>query len=152
MNPHRAHAAVIPTDIVRSPGPPSETFGFPEEEVGSGVHRIAPPASPASDQHLLVFSEIQVTWLSPANDASAADLTQSALIFDALGSLEQVPHVVCAEEATWWAEGDHRTAFLLDLVDGETTLNSIADATPLPFMDVLASLARLVHGGVLRLS
>ncbi len=152
MNPHRAHAHAAPADTVRAPGPPSGICSFPEEEVGSGVHRIVSPASPASDQHLLVFSEIQVEWLSPANDAGAADLTQTALIFDALGSLEHIPHIVSAEEATWWAESDHVTAFLLDLVDGETTLNAIADATPLPFMDVLGSLARLVHEGVLRLS
>jgi len=40
---------------------------------------------------------------------------------------------------------------VLDLVDGRRTMKAIADASPLPILEVVRMLANLVAGGVVEL-
>ncbi len=114
----------------------------------SGVQRIMDRASPPA--HESVFSEIAVAWLSPANDWEDSLPTRDVL--GELGSLERVPYILLPTEATWAAETDHRKAFIVGLIDGSRTLNGVADASPLPIMDVLAMLADLARDGVIGLA
>ena len=116
----------------------------------SGVQRVMDRVVPAD--HETVFSEIALSWLSPANDSMWAEDVTSRDVLGELGSLERIPYVLQPTEASWAAETDHRKAFILGLADGTRTLNGVVDASPLPIMDVLRTIADLVREGIVGLA
>ncbi len=148
----RARKAARHKDTTPSPAPQVADWSPERREEpstrSSGVELVA---RPAPMDHMAVYSEIMTGWLSPANDRRWCESTLQRDMFGELGSLEQIPYVAHPEEARWSAESDHRVAFLLDLVDGDTTMNRIADVAPLPILEVLRLLADLVAGGVIGL-
>jgi hypothetical protein len=64
-----------------------------------------------------------------------------------LGSLDRVPVVVTPPADTEGSPVDHRTGFLLHLIDGSTTLEAIVDVCGMPRTDALRILCELVQRG-----
>jgi hypothetical protein len=65
-----------------------------------------------------------------------------------LGSLSLVPVVVVLPENADGRVIDHRTGFILSLVDGSSTLENIVDMSGMPRFDALRLLLDLVQGGI----
>jgi hypothetical protein len=72
-------------------------------------------------------------------------------LFIALGSLERVPRRTCSVLEVRKAAIDPRHAFVLDLVDGQTPIESVIDASPMPMHEVLLTLAELLSAGLISL-
>jgi hypothetical protein len=68
-----------------------------------------------------------------------------------LGSMSHLPIVVMTPEQLDGLEIDHRAGFLLSLVDGASTLETILDMCGMPRLDALRILRELVQLGVIRL-
>ena len=64
-----------------------------------------------------------------------------------LGPLERIPAVVMLPEHTGNRASDHRTGFLLSLIDGSSTLDAILDVCGLPRLDALRIVHDLVKSG-----
>ncbi len=67
----------------------------------------------------------------------------------ALGSLDRVPVQSCSADELRRAPIDHRQAFILALVDGESTIDAIVDASPMPMHWVLLTLNHLLLHGLI---
>jgi hypothetical protein len=65
-----------------------------------------------------------------------------------LGPLDRIPVVVALSKRTGNRAIDNRTGFLLSLIDGSSTLESILIACALPRLDALRILDDLVQRGV----
>ena len=68
-----------------------------------------------------------------------------------LGSLEHVPRVVVPRDEIPNLALDHRSGFILALVDGTCTLDMILDMASMPRLDVLRVLMELVQQGTIAL-
>jgi hypothetical protein len=68
-----------------------------------------------------------------------------------LGSMSHLPIVVMTPAQLDGLEIDHRAGFLLSLVDGASTLETILDMCGMPRLDALRILRELVQLGVIRL-
>jgi len=58
-----------------------------------------------------------------------------------VGSLEKVPSVAIPSDQIRWLSLDHRSGFMLSLMDGKSTLEEILDISGMPRLDAL----RIVH-------
>jgi hypothetical protein len=74
-----------------------------------------------------------------------------ALYAARLGSMSHLPIVVMTPAQLDGLEIDHRAGFLLSLVDGASTLETILDMCGMPRLDALRILRELVQLGVIRL-
>jgi hypothetical protein len=81
-------------------------------------------------------------------DRVTARTTRDLLV--ALGSLEHVPVRTRASDDLRTARIDNRQAFVLSLVDGQTSIASIVDASPMAMHKVLYCLTELVGHGLIR--
>ena len=68
-----------------------------------------------------------------------------------IGSLEQVPTVAVSPQEIPNLALDHRSGFILALVDGVSTLDMILDMASMPRLDALRVLLELVQHGTLTL-
>jgi hypothetical protein len=49
-----------------------------------------------------------------------------------LGSVDRIPHVRAAMSEILLAKLDHREGFVLSLIDGRSSIDSVLDASPMP--------------------
>ncbi len=134
----------------------------------SEVRRVAPPAPEVRSSERPTLPVPRCTVSVPADDpyrvvldgrlresrrAPALDLTSgrpgrpsSAThdLIDALGSIDRVPYRVCSDAEVRAAPIDNTIAFVLSLVDGATSIESIIDASPVAMHRVLLALTQLV--------
>jgi hypothetical protein len=68
-----------------------------------------------------------------------------------LGPLSRVPRIAVASKALGGLALDHKAGFVLSLVDGSSSLETILDASGLPQLEVLRVIEDLVARGVLDL-
>jgi hypothetical protein len=122
-----------------------DTYNEDEQLRESSVQRVADRVT--LTPHELMYSEIRTSWLAPANDAEAAHTSH----FPEVGATARVPFIASASRARAAAEVDHQWAFVLDLVDGQTTLDGIAEASSLPVAQALRTLADLLDQGAIKL-
>lgn len=66
-----------------------------------------------------------------------------------LGPLDRVPMVVVPRGQMHWLSMDHRTGFVLSLVDGASSLETILDVSGMPRLDALRILSDLVQRKVI---
>jgi hypothetical protein len=62
-----------------------------------------------------------------------------------IGPLDRVPVVEIARDQLRWLSIDHRTGFILSLVDGISSLEMILDVSGMPPLDALRMLFELVQ-------
>jgi len=62
-----------------------------------------------------------------------------------IGPLDRVPVVDIAHDQLRWLSIDHRTGFILSLVDGISSLEMILDVSGMPPLDALRMLFELVQ-------
>jgi hypothetical protein len=68
-----------------------------------------------------------------------------------IGPLDRVPVVDVALDQLRWLSIDHRTGFILSLVDGVSTLEMILDVSGMPPLDALRMLFELVQQRIISL-
>jgi hypothetical protein len=68
-----------------------------------------------------------------------------------LGSLDRVPVVAVPRDQLRWLSIDHRTGFILSLVDGVSTIDMILDICGMPALDALRMLFELAQQRVIAL-
>jgi hypothetical protein len=66
-----------------------------------------------------------------------------------LGPLDRVPTLLMLPQSTEKTPIDHRTGFILSLVDGTSTVETIVDVCGMPRLDALGALHDLVQAGIL---
>jgi hypothetical protein len=68
-----------------------------------------------------------------------------------LGGLEQRPSVVMSPEQLRWLSLDHRSGFVLSLVDGHSKVDEVLDVSGMPDLDALRILFDLLQQNVIRI-
>ncbi len=68
-----------------------------------------------------------------------------------VGCFDQVVEVCVSSERIRWLSLDHRSGFLLSLVDGSSTVEELLDISGMPALDALRILAELTGQGILRM-
>ncbi len=68
-----------------------------------------------------------------------------------LGSFEQVVRVAVPPDQIRWLSMDHRTGFLLSLVDGMSSVENLLDISGMPPLETLKTLYELLEQGVIAL-
>jgi hypothetical protein len=64
--------------------------------------------------------------------------------------LEATPRIVMSSEQIRWLSLDHRTGFLLSLIDGHTTIEELVDISGMSRFDVIRTLSELIDSDVVR--
>lgn len=74
------------------------------------------------------------------------------MILSRLGGLGRVPQLAMAREQLRWLSLDHRTGFVLSLVDGHSTVDELLDMSGMNDLDALRILVDLVQQKVIAVS
>lgn len=145
----RAASDAPPTQAVPTPAP------APDSSPATGILR---PASIAELDDLIGLGDYsgaldiaeRLLEKDPENAkaAQAAETCRTTLrkMYAArIGPLDRVPTVQIPREQLRWLSIDHRTGFVLSLVDGVSTAEMILDVSGMPELDALRILAELVQ-------
>jgi hypothetical protein len=81
-------------------------------------------------------------------EAMARHPAPAAPTVDEVPFLDEVPYVTCPTATLLEARLDHRAGFVLSLVDGRSTVESVFDACPLPEEDTCFILGDLQRRGL----
>lgn len=74
-----------------------------------------------------------------------------AIYVGRLGSLDQVPVMMVAQNELRWLTLDHRAGFVISLVDGVSSIDDIIDVSTMPQLEVLRTLYVLLTQNVITL-
>lgn len=141
--PHRMVAGVgaAPASRLNVRAPRAEMPTI-TDEVALEVARLAsrrssrPPPPSAS-------MEIEVEWeLEPEGMESVADFTAR------LGSLARVPTMTVPFDQLATLSLDNRMGFLIAMVDGTSTIQTLLDVAAMPVLEVLRALVMLEERGI----
>ena len=143
-----------PASGVRSAAPKGEQIhGSPNE------HSTVPaPRSPAREGAIAtdMYAQIVAGKLASVVDRVVqpprrllSSRARTRDQFAGLGSLDRIPVRACCAEELLTAPIDHRQGFVLSLVDGATTIESIVDASPQAMHQVLSTLTELLSLGLI---
>ena len=129
--------------MARAENPPSATPAPPTHEemndrVALGDYTGA----------LEVAEKLQVIF--PYDDDAKACAEQCRTVLRQMyltrvGPLDRVPIVMVARDQLRWLSIDHRTGFVLSLVDGVSSLEMILDVSGMPELDALRILSELAQ-------
>jgi hypothetical protein len=148
------------SDTAKTGPPPAATSLYPEksaiQRTLSGLHIELDDMLRAKDHRAALVVAEQILADDPEDiRARAAALRCQSTIEDMyaqrLGSLESVPRVAVPREEIPNLALDHRSGFILALVDGTCTLDMILDMASMPRLDVLRVLLELVQQGTITL-
>lgn len=126
----------------------------PVDEETPAVHVSQRPTVPAPKAQVIeedspaadVYAKVMTGTLAQVTATQAEPLTPAVTrnLFIALGSLDRIPARSCSTDQLRSAAIEPRHAFILDLLDGKTSIESVIDASPMPMHKVLLTLAELL--------
>jgi hypothetical protein len=94
---------------------------------------------------------------SPRDSEAQAVATKSREVLldmyaSRIAGLEKVPQVVMGPDQLRWLSLDHRSGFLLAMVDGISSVDDLLDVSGMPRLDALRILCELLDAKVINLS
>lgn len=135
-------------DARTSSAPDSDVREVPASRVPASAPRALPTLQAASKPHADVQEELEITEMPLSEQAGVVDdLIEGYL--ERLGDRAGVPFASLPPEHARAFPLDHWAGFILSLVDGNTSIEDIVDAAPMPEHDTLRLLSDLRRQGII---